>query len=117
MSTLQKKGQSVWTDPRLWILLVAVGLFILVARTFFMGDASKKTPEKKLAVFIFFRQEVKPADMPSLLTSFGAEGCVTIGGGTHVFQCTESADPQAVLKKAQASDVVFDSLMQDAVTQ
>ena len=81
-----------------------------------MGDAAQKAPEKKQAIFIFFRQEVKPSDMSSLLQSFGADGCTNIGGGTHVFQCTESSDPQAVLQKTQASDVVFDSLVQEAVT-
>lgn len=110
MSNLQKKRHSVWADPRVWVLLVAFGLFIVIARSFFMGDAAQKTPEKKLAVFIFFRQEVKPAEMPSLLKSFGAEGCTNIGGGTHVFQCTESSDPQGVLQKAKRSDVVFDAM-------
>lgn len=117
MSIQRKKTHTVLFDPRVWVLLIAFVLFVIVARSFFMKDASQKATPAEPAVFVFFRQEVKPADMPSLLRSFGADTCELIGGGTHVFQCTGIKDPQAVLKKAQESETVFDALSQEAISQ
>lgn len=112
MKFLQKPSPSVFKNPALWFVLIGVFIFILLGRVFFMNDRAVETGNNH-AILIFFRQDVQAAEIPGLLRQFGADGCVTIGGGTHVFECTDSQNPEEVLEVAGKHPKVFDTIYQE----
>ena len=114
MDFFKRKSHTAWSDPKLWVLGVAVILFIVVARRFFMEDAALKNTSSGTSYFIFFKQDTDLKTMPVLLKKFGAKNCETVGGGMYVYDC-RSTDAEQVIQKAQAHEAVFDAMYKETV--
>ncbi len=114
MDFFKRTSRTAWSDPKVWALAIAVIIFMVIARRFFMEDASSKNISTGKSYFIFFKQETAPKEMPALLKKLGAKNCETVAGGLYVYECS-STDAEEVIQKAQTHEAVFDAMYKENV--
>ncbi len=120
MTSINKTIKTLFANPRNLGLLVVVIVLMILTSMYFAADTTPETEmmvqqDANPPVYIFFKQDVTQAEMPKLLEKFGAKNCHTIAGGTHVFECTGSEDPDMVMELADQSSQVFDAFNQETV--